>query len=593
MAAVNKRHELIIRNLHSIMSEVRIRSIGQIELLTAMPVEERIKHIEELLNDPEVNVVSAAKAALERLGKNVQSVGANTSVNSSNTAKFGAIGTTMPSPMPSLQEQDEIFSEPKDPTLIDLSKNNDPAFLTDYIKNLTSTRPSGYLAQLLELASNQIDEVAIFALQALFYIKDPRVSSHVLKMLDNSSLSSQRRFLMLKIILETEAKLDPSLLEAALLKEKDVIVKSGLVKVFARNSGSNGKETLEKCLADSDPRVRANTIEVIEELQLSGFEGNVVALLNVNENRVKVNAAKFLIKSGYVKAFYTLKDMLSSQEAWLRDSVVFALGEIGDKNCLALLRVAMQDQNQSIRLSVLKALAHINSTTSRTVLQAACQDPDQVVSQVARSLCEKLKNTPPQQERVIAIKSTELPAPVVPASNKTAPSIGNNFNLPNAGTIQGMNSANQMPQRPTVTMPKIGIPNVGKPLTPPLTVPRPLNPPQGQETAKAVQTASAEVNLNNPTFEKMRSQEIFNRLCSENAEIRNSAIRDIAFVMGNDQIILVKKALSFSDESVRVAAIKILTRRRSPEAKSLLTELIQDSNEEIRSLAQKALAMYN
>ena len=85
--------------------------------------------------------------------------------------------------------------------------------------------------------------------------------------------------------------------------------------------------------------------------------------------------------------------MLVSPEVWLRDSVIFALGEIADQASLVLLRAALKDPNQGIRLSVLKALARINSNIARQILKAVTGDPDPVVAQVAMSLYNKIKDT--------------------------------------------------------------------------------------------------------------------------------------------------------------------------------------------------------
>jgi hypothetical protein len=71
-------------------------------------------------------------------------------------------------------------------------------------------------------------------------------------------------------------------------------------------------------------------------------------------------------------------------------------------------------------------------------------------------------------------------------------------------------------------------------------------------------------------FEKPRSAEIFKRLCSNDLSEMNSAVRDIAFVMGKDQMILIKKALTIGDEGIIIAAIRILSRKRKPEARDLL-----------------------
>ncbi|MDD3147295.1 MAG: HEAT repeat domain-containing protein, partial [Candidatus Riflebacteria bacterium] len=202
------------------------------------------------------------------------------------------------------------LDDPVDPSLPDLKKVTDIGSLLQHIKTLSTQKPSGHVTLLLQLARHVMEEVALTALQALFNLKDRRVPAQIPPMLAEEQYSSQRRFLMLKIIMETDVDLDYAALESILLKEKDVIVKSGLVKVFARSSREQGVGTLVKCLEDEDPRVRANTVEVIEEQNIRGCEQNIVALLEDPENRVKVNAAKYLVKNGYQQAFLTLRTML-------------------------------------------------------------------------------------------------------------------------------------------------------------------------------------------------------------------------------------------------------------------------------------------
>ncbi|MFA6749000.1 MAG: HEAT repeat domain-containing protein, partial [Candidatus Riflebacteria bacterium] len=486
-----KRQELLIQNLRSISSEVRIRSVEQLENFPVMPAEEKIQHIEVALNDTDEKVRIAALAAITRLK------GGETPPASVSSAPFtlppipttdptpatliapsvppvipSALGTPsvppliqpdFPSPQipPAIPTQAEpefvesanpflvnddcesLFNEPLDPSLPDIKKINDVIFLLDYIKKLQTGRPSGYLQHLVALVVFPIEEVALTALQALINVKDNRVVPHILKLMSDNSQSSQRRFLMLKIILDSQVPLNSELLEQILLNEKDVIVKSGLVKAYARSVGEKGLNTLAKCLKDEDPRVRANTVEVIEEQKIRGCERNIATLLSDTENRVKVNAAKYLVKNGFKQAFETLKAMLVSQEVWLRDSVIFALGEIGDQASLTLLKAALKDPNQGIRLSVLKALSNINNSTARQVLNAACKDPDPVVAQVAYSLCEKLKDVPIKSENKYPDNfiNPASPVPSAPSVLPSAPPVPSPMPsvLPSAPTFPSIN----------------------------------------------------------------------------------------------------------------------------------------------------------
>ncbi len=557
------------------------------------------------------------------------------------------------------------LDDPVDPSLPDLKKITDISALLQHIKTLGVKKPSGHVTQLLQLARSMLEEVALTALQTLFNLKDRRVPPQIPFMLADEQFSSQRRFLMLKIIMEPDVELNPAMLESILLKEKDVIVKSGLVKVFARSSREGGIETLVRCLQDEDPRVRANTVEVIEEQNIRGCEQNIVQLLEDPENRVKVNAAKYLVKNGFQQAFLTLRSMLVSQEVWLRDSVIFALGEIGDQPSLTLLKAALKDPNQGIRLSVLKALARINNNTSRQVLKAACGDPDPVVAQVAASLFEKIKDTPMREEikQVAppqAVPSRPVQAPTVAAPTRpmapvqvepivepvrpSAPAVAEpalpkivpvapepslpsagSFEIPDIGAepalptveklpvqapppvVPGPSVAPVTPARTVASMPQIAPTAPSSPAIQQksLNIPDRRLPSTGMPatgvSAAGVQSPAVPVRPVSspppasipgmPAFAKPRSAEIYAKLCSASVDDQRAGARDLAFVMGDDQMILINKAAELADESCRIAAVKLLSRKRTPDALELLQRLTTDQNETVRSLADKALQL--
>ena len=543
------------------------------------------------------------------------------------------------------------LDDPVDPSLPDLKKITDISALLQHIKTLGVKKPSGHVTQLLQLARSMLEEVALTALQTLFNLKDRRVPPQIPFMLADEQFSSQRRFLMLKIIMEPDVELNPAMLESILLKEKDVIVKSGLVKVFARSSREGGLETLVCCLKDEDPRVRANTVEVIEEQNIRGCEQHIVQLLEDPENRVKVNAAKYLVKNGFQQAFLTLRSMLVSQEVWLRDSVIFALGEIGDQPSLTLLKAALKDPNQGIRLSVLKALARINNNTSRQVLKAACGDPDPVVAQVAASLFEKIKDTPMREEmrqaapppQAVPPRSIQPPAPAVqsrpvlpvqamppvePVLPEVSP-VASEPSLPSADSLKIQDPAPAgpslppveespaqttapvvprqpvapvLPARPAISLPPTAPVEPASPAiqTKPLNIPDRRLPSAGVPSAGVQKPAVPARPVSSPpsagvpgmpAFSKPRSAEIYAKLCSASVDDQRAGARDLAFVMGDDQTILINKAAELADESCRIAAVKLLSRKKTPDALQLLQRLTTDPNETVRSLAEKALQL--
>ncbi len=65
----------------------------------------------------------------------------------------------------------------------------------------------------------------------------------------------------------------------------------------------------------------------------------------------------------------------------------------------------------------------------------------------------------------------------------------------------------------------------------------------------------------------------------------------MAFVMGDDQTILVETAYQHQSEQLRLAAVKILSRKRTPEARAILEQMAGDANELVRSLVEKTLLL--
>ncbi|KAF1082195.1 MAG: hypothetical protein GQF41_1835 [Candidatus Rifleibacterium amylolyticum] len=702
-----KRQELIIQNLRSISSEVRMKSIEQLLQIPNMPAQEKIKHLQVVINDPEAEVSSHAAQAVASLSAQPEAgvpptpepfayhPDADDTLSQPEPVQMPpgpvlpslhddfqeqpvalppispvtprpaepvpspaepvlpppvvaappvpsrpvAVATPpappappVPPPFPDNQadsEAEAFVDDPPDPSLPNLAKITNIPDMLAHIHELACNRPSGHATQLLTMARSGIEEVALTALQALFNLKDFRVAPEILNMLGEDQYSSQRRFLMLKIIMESNRAMHVPSLERILLREKDVIVKSGLVKVYARSSGAGGVATLIACLQDQDARVRANTVEVIEEQNIKGCEQKIIQLLQDPENRVKVNAAKYLVKNGYQQAFMTLRSMLVSSEVWLRDSVIFALGEIGDQASLTLLKAALKDPNQGIRLSVLKALARINNNTARQVLKAATGDPDPVVAQVANTLFEKIKNTPvredirytpnaafgsmqpqqatppqppqppqpqqPQQPQQVVCPPALPAMPDLPAEPKIAPP-PEAPPTPAAVTPPFASPQPKPPQPPTPVTPPTPPAPPPQPLSPepPLSVAEPTLPdapalPPIPPSPPAPPRRPSIPGM--PDFAKPRSAELYAKLCSDSVEEQRIGSRDIAFILGDDQMILLNKAVSLADESIRINAVKILSRKKTPDAKALLEKLTSDSNETVRSMAEKALVM--
>lgn len=640
-----RQQDLIIQNLRSISPEVRLRSVRQIPTLS-LSAEEKSTLLAPMLEDSEEGVREAAKMLLGEIDGGVTP----TEKPSDEKIAPRRMETASPAQLP--KQADDIpeidasllkplsevpaetgsrrsakglvieapfLNEQVDPSLPDPEKIKSIPELLEHTRFLVKNRPPGHLTQLLWLARQVHEEVALTALQGLLTVKDPRIPPQVLPLLVSTNFSSQRRFLVLKIIMETNSALEVEQLEQVLLNEKDVIVKSGLVKVYARLAGEEGVETIRACLADGDARVRANTVEVIEECSIRSCEVDVVKLLKDSENRVKVNAAKFLVKCGHSEAFATLRSMLGSSEVWLRDSVIFALGEIGDQPSLTLLKAALKDTNQGIRLSVLKALAKINNAVAREALQTATDDADSVVAQVARGLWEKIKNSPMREPVVLPVatpsEETELkpvsigpvgvpPVALITPSVKPVPepeiSLPSAESAPVESPAAGPVSGEALlPALPLEAEPEKPIPEM-PPEAPPV-VPSAQPPIEAPDRTRPEKPVPAPSSIALPTpivplppgvkFQKARSVHVYNGLMSGSDEGAAKAIKDLPFIMGDDQNILIYFAAQHANDGVRLAAAKLLARKRGPHAVALMKVLIDDPSELVSSFAAKALTI--
>jgi HEAT repeat protein len=68
-------------------------------------------------------------------------------------------------------------------------------------------------------------------------------------------------------------------------------------------------------------------------------------------------------------------------------------------------------------------------------------------------------------------------------------------------------------------------------------------------------------------------------------------MKDLPFILGNDQMIILGKALESPHEVIRLAAAKLLSRKKTPEAREMMASLAADASELVRTFAGKALTL--
>lgn len=68
-------------------------------------------------------------------------------------------------------------------------------------------------------------------------------------------------------------------------------------------------------------------------------------------------------------------------------------------------------------------------------------------------------------------------------------------------------------------------------------------------------------------------------------------MKDLPFILGDDQMLLLQIAVTHENENVRLNAAKILSRKKGPPVVALLQTLAADSNSLVSSVASKALTL--
>lgn len=153
--------------------------------------------------------------------------------------------------------------------------------------------------------------------------------------------------------------------------ENDAMVKAVLVKILPDIFVFNNNRViacLDKGLKDEDNRVRANSVEALEKIfqnHKSSLEDQriiqmILPLIKDNDNRTKANSLKLFFTFDKNLVLKELEKMLESEKIWMKDSALFALGEIKSSKVAPILIKATQDSEEEIRLKAFTKLAELN-----------------------------------------------------------------------------------------------------------------------------------------------------------------------------------------------------------------------------------------
>ncbi|MDD5091625.1 MAG: HEAT repeat domain-containing protein [Candidatus Wallbacteria bacterium] len=150
-----------------------------------------------------------------------------------------------------------------------------------------------------------------------------------------------------------------------LKREENNYVKAALLKTLGKLGNKKLLPVIVPFFNDSDSRVVANSIEAIELIGDRSVADKVRHLLGHQEIRVRVNAAKALWKFGFIEALDELLRMIEAKESWVRDSVIYALGEINTPQTRKVLCQHLgSEEEESIRIKIIEILGKIGDEQS-------------------------------------------------------------------------------------------------------------------------------------------------------------------------------------------------------------------------------------
>lgn len=211
--------------------------------------------------------------------------------------------------------------------------------------------------------------VVKYAIRNLRKYNPDSISSALLKFIEyrpNGPSRSEQRIEALKILSETTTDQVRNTMLLMLQGERDPRVQATLITACFKRFGNSPflMERLVPLLSSDDPRVVANTIEVM------GWQGPEEVRVRLkdflfSENpRQSMNAAVAFHRSGEEKIynFISLK-AFSQEEAWAK-SAAFAMGEVRNSKSSTDLMKLLPNSVASVKSSILKGLSKVADNES-------------------------------------------------------------------------------------------------------------------------------------------------------------------------------------------------------------------------------------
>ena len=143
-------------------------------------------------------------------------------------------------------------------------------------------------------------------------------------------------------------------------------------------------EAIEPFLNDSEPRVRANAIELLPNQALDKYQPILRKALKSDANREKANAIQKLLMWGYRDVEPELVAMLNSEDEWKKASALWVVGNSDTPQFITKLREGANDPRSPVREMAVRGLGLKGTEEDIRALMPFLQDPERKVRVVAQ-----------------------------------------------------------------------------------------------------------------------------------------------------------------------------------------------------------------
>lgn len=161
----------------------------------------------------------------------------------------------------------------------------------------------------------------------------------------------------------TDPALFPVLIDR-LAHEDDPKVLATLLSSIRRHVRADSFETVLPLVSHPDHRVRANAVEVLDDLADPRLLPSLESLIEDPDNRVRGNALKALARWDRPRAFQGAARMASASEIWMRATAVWLLRALGGEPARKLLRLMRERETGDMLGRVETALSALEDELS-------------------------------------------------------------------------------------------------------------------------------------------------------------------------------------------------------------------------------------